>query len=77
VKRTINPKALRKAEQAAALLERAARLMREAVELSDDCGASGRYDFASWAHAIEELLSCDGGEAGVRPTLAMLTKKSH
>ncbi|MBD3337209.1 MAG: hypothetical protein GF355_16980 [Candidatus Eisenbacteria bacterium] len=73
----MNPKALRKARQAADLLERAARLMREAAEMSEEVIASGRYDFASWARAVEELLSCDDGEAGIRPTLAIMTKENQ
>ena len=69
-----NPTAIRKAAQAAGLLAKAANLMREAEGLSDDCAASGRYDFAHWAIAIEELLSCDNGEAGIGPALTMITK---
>ncbi|MBD3336434.1 MAG: hypothetical protein GF355_13045 [Candidatus Eisenbacteria bacterium] len=72
-----DPKALRKAQQAADLLERAARLMREAAEMSEEVIASGRYDFQGWAVAIEEILSCDDGEAGIRPTLAKMTEKDQ
>ena len=64
-----NPKALRKAMQASTLLGKAARLMREAAELSHETIASGRYDFLHWATAIDELISCDNGEAGIGPTL--------
>jgi hypothetical protein len=77
VKGKPNPKAIRKAVQAADLLGRAAKLMGEAADISEECIASGRYDFLSWATAIEELLSCDSGEAGIGPALAMMTKKDQ
>lgn len=64
-----NPKALKKAAQASTLLGKAARLMREAAEISDETIASGRSDFLHWAIAIEELISSDNGEAGIGPAL--------
>jgi len=72
-----NPKALRKAMQASTLLAKAARLMREAADLSDETTASGHYDFLHWAIAIEELISCDNGEAGIGPTLTRWINKGR
>ena len=65
----VSQKAIWKAAQASNLLAKAGRLMREAADLSADCAASGKYDFMHWAGQIEELISCDGGEAGIEPTL--------
>ena len=70
----LNPKAVRKAMQAAALLAKAAKLMREAADLSDGSIASGRFDFLHWADQIEQVLSCDNGEAGIGPTIQNLTR---
>lgn len=69
-----NPRALRNASEAATLLAKAARLMREAADLSNKTTASGHYDFLHWAVAIEQLISCDGGEAGIGPALTRWTK---
>ena len=65
----LNPKAIAKANAAAEHLRKAAALMDEAVALSDNCIASGRYDFMAWADQISQMLSCDNGEAGILPTL--------
>lgn len=73
----VNPKAIRKAHQAADHLARAARLLREAAELSDGSIASGHGDFLAWAARIEELLSSDHGEAGIGPTLQKLAAKDE
>jgi len=70
----LNPKAARKAMQAAGLLARAAQLMREAADLSDGSIASGRGDFSHWASQIDQILSCDNGEAGIGPTIQNLTR---
>jgi len=72
-----NPKALKKAAHASTLLGKAARLMREAAEISDETIASGRYDFLHWATAIEELISCDNGQAGIGPSLTRWTSKGR
>jgi hypothetical protein len=64
-----NPKALAKASQASNLLAKAAKLMREAADISDETIASGHYDFLHWATAIEELISCDDDQAGIGPAL--------
>ncbi len=75
MKTHLNPKAVRKAMQAADLLAKAARLMREAAELSEDTGVSGRYDFTHWASRIEELISCDHGQAGIGPTIQKMVER--
>ncbi|MBU2691762.1 MAG: hypothetical protein KJ970_12620 [Candidatus Eisenbacteria bacterium] len=72
-----NPKATKKAKQAADLLAKAAGLMREAAEMSDNTIAGGRYDFLHWATEIEELLSCDDGEAGINPALDKKTRTNQ
>jgi hypothetical protein len=63
----LNPKAVKKAMRAAGHLAKAARLMREAASMSDGTIASEHGDFLAWAHQIEELISCDGGEGGIGP----------
>ncbi len=73
----LNPEAVRKAMQAATLLSKAAGLMREAAAISDGTVASGKYDFIAWAAQIEQILSCDNGEAGIGPTLSTLTRKGR
>jgi len=65
----LNPKALKKANDAAMHLAKAASLMREAAEISSTHVLSGRYDYLDWAAKIEEILSSDNGEAGVGPAL--------
>ena len=72
--RSLHRIALRKAALAAKKLSEAARLMREASEGSPDW-TMGRGDFADWAKAMEELLSCDHGQAGIGPTLIMLSRR--
>ena len=69
----LNPKAVRKAMQAADLLAKAARLMREAAGVDGERTVA-RYDFLHWAIEIEQILSCDNGEAGIGPTIAKLTR---
>ncbi len=71
----LNPTAVRKAKQAADHLAKAANLMREAAAMTDGTIESGRGDFNAWAYAIEQLLSCDNCEAGIRPTLQMMDAK--
>ena len=61
-------RALRKAVKASRLLADAARLMREAAD-GTSTTADGHYDYLHWAHQIDELLSCDAGEAGIGPAL--------
>jgi hypothetical protein len=73
----MNPKAARKAMQAASLLAKAASLMREAAGLSDGSIASGKYDFIHWANQIEEILSCDNGEAGIGPAMQRMTREGQ
>jgi hypothetical protein len=63
--------------QAAALLSRAGGLMREAADLSDDTIGGGKYDFIHWATQIEQILSCDEGQAGIGPTMEKLTRKGQ
>ena len=70
----VNPRAMKKAAQAAGLLARAAKLMREAARISEENSASGHYDFLHWAIAIEELISSDHGEAGIGPTLQKMAE---
>ncbi|MFB3909971.1 MAG: hypothetical protein ACE15D_16385 [Candidatus Eisenbacteria bacterium] len=74
--RNPNPKAMRKAAEAAGLLARAAKLLREAADLSGASAASGRYDFLHWSSEIEDLLSTDHGETGIGPTLQKMAGRS-
>ena len=70
-------RALREAVRASRLLADAARLMREAAD-GTSTTADGHYDYLHWAHQIDELLSCDGGEAGIGPTLQkMASSMAH
>jgi len=66
-------RALRKAVRASKLLADAARLMREAAA-GTSTTADGHYDYSHWASQIEELLSCDHGEAGVGPGLQKIAE---
>ncbi len=68
----LNPRAIRKAMKAADHLAKASKLMREAAALTDGTVASGHNDFLAWAHAIDQILSSDNGEAGVGPTMQKL-----
>ncbi len=61
-------RALRKAVKASQHLADAARLMREAAA-GTSTFVDGHHDYLYWAHQIDELLSCDNGEAGVGPGL--------
>jgi len=75
--RHLNPKAVRKAMQAADHLAKAARLMREAADLSDGTIASGHGDFIEWAARIEDIISCDHGEAGIGPTMQRMVSDAN
>ena len=72
----LNPKAVAKATRAADYLAKAARLMREAAELSDGTIASGHGDFIEWATRIEDIISCDHGEAGIGPTMQRMVERA-
>ena len=61
-------RALRAAVKASQLLANAAELMRDASHLTETTGV-GHADYLHWVRQIEELLSCDHGEAGIGPAL--------
>lgn len=61
-------RALRAAVKASRLLADAAELMRDAAHLTKTTGV-GHADYLHWARQIEDLLSCDHGEAGIGPAL--------
>ena len=42
--------------------------MRKAADATSTTG-DGHCDYRHWAHQIDELLSCDHGEAGIGPGL--------
>ncbi len=67
-------RALRKAVKASQHLAEAARLMREAAN-DTSTTADGHYDYLHWAHQIDEILSCDNGEAGIGPALQKMASK--
>jgi len=68
-------RALRKAVRASKLLADAARLMHEAAAATTTT-ADGHYDFLHWANQVEELLSCDRGEAGIGPALQKMAERA-
>jgi hypothetical protein len=68
-------RALRKAVRASKLLADAARLMREAAA-DTTTTPDGHYDYLHWANEIDELLSCDHGEAGIGPALQQIAERA-
>ena len=66
---------------AAAIKQREAlALLAQAAEVTDanrdGTMGVGHCDYLSWAHQIEEMLSCDEGEAGIESTLQKITGKN-
>lgn len=68
---TTDPKAIRKAQQAADHLAKAAALLRAAADAST--WAEGKSDFLHYAIAIEELITCDNGEGGLAAAITTLS----
>ena len=60
------------ATNAALVLAKAAKLMREAAD--DSTWAQGKGDFLHWAIQIEEIISCDDGEAGIGPSISKMAQ---
>ena len=73
--RAATDRAFRKAVKASRLLADAARLMREAAA-GTSTTADGHYDYLHWANQIDELLSCDHGEAGIGPALQKMAERA-
>ena len=73
--KAIADRAFRKAVRASRLLADAARLMREAAA-GTSTTADGHYDYSHWANQIDELLSCDHGEAGIGPALQKMAERA-
>ncbi len=51
------------------------RAFRKAVRASRLL-ADGHYDYSHWANQIDELLSCDHGEAGIGPALQKMAERA-
>ena len=67
--------AIAKAEEAIVHLVLAVRLLEEARDLADWSG--GRGDLIHYAHRLQEILSCDHGEAGLQPLLRLLRQRNR